>query len=200
MLKRNRLMCLTLLPIFMTPSTVTPFQNQAWQHIEKQVDNNEMVFQTNEIGLIKTDLEIQLDKDRLEFEKQKERLRKQKELEEQKRNEPEWQEQIFILTYYGATYNECGNTKFITASGIPVNEGHIAVPKEIPFGSKIMINGNEYIATDRGNPKYICILKDGSIRVDIFISRINGESISQYEKRIAKMGTQKVNGKILIKE
>jgi hypothetical protein len=159
-----------------------------------------MVFQTNELGLIKTDLEIQLEKDKIEFEKQKERLRKKKELEEQKKDIKDSHKQTFILTYYGATYNECGNNKFITASGIPVREGHIAVPKEIPFGSKIIINGTEYIATDRGNPKYICMLNDGSIRVDIFVGRMNGESVSQYEKRIAKMGTQKVVGELYINE
>jgi hypothetical protein len=160
-----------------------------------------MVLHTDKLGLIKNPVIEKLEKDKDNLNKKKteeERLRK--ELEEQKNKIKENHYQTFILTYYGATYNECGNNKFITASGVPVKEGHIAVPKEIPFGSKIIINGNEYIATDRGNPKYICILNDGSIRVDIFVSRINGESTSQYEKRIAKMGTKKIVGELHIKE
>jgi hypothetical protein len=37
MLKRNRLKYLMLIPVFMTPNTLTPFQNQAWQHIKRML-------------------------------------------------------------------------------------------------------------------------------------------------------------------
>lgn len=203
MLRGKRIVCLLSTSLLFTyPTNIqAPFHNLAEQSIEKQIDN-EMVLKTNELGLIENPFITKTKKLKEENDKKKaeeERLRKQKELEEQKKNEIENHKQMFILTYYGATYNECGNNKFITASGVPVREGHIAVPKEIPFGSKIIINGNEYIATDRGNPKYICMLNDGSIRVDIFISRRSGEPTSQYEKRIKQMGTKKVVGELYIK-
>ena len=199
----NRIVCflsITLLFTFPTEKNVSPFQTT-----QVVVKDNEGMVQADKLGLLVNPIFEKLEKDKIEFEQKKAeedklKLQNQKELEVQKENIKESHKQVFILTYYGATYNECGNDKFITASGVPVREGHIAVPKEIPFGSKLIINGNEYIATDRGNPKYICMLNDGSIRVDIFISRRNGESTIQYEKRIKQMGTKKVVGELYIKE
>lgn len=197
----NRIVCLlsiTLLFTFPTGSNISPFQTT-----QVVVKDTEGMVQVDRFGLLINPILEKLEKDKIESEQKKVeelKLQKEKDLEKQKKNIKENHKQMFILTYYGATYNECGNDKFITASGIPVRQGHIAVPKEIPFGSKIIINGNEYIATDRGNPKYICMLNDGSIRVDIFISRRSGESTNQYEKRIAKMGTQKIVGELYIKE
>ena len=122
-------------------------------------------------------------------------------IEEKKRKEEEEKlnhRRNFIVTYYGATYNECGNNHFITASGVPVEEGHIAVPRNIPFGSKIILKGKEYIATDTGNPKYICELSDGSLRVDVFVGRQYGENDYQYEKRVNNMGTKKIEGELCL--
>ena len=121
--------------------------------------------------------------------------------EEKKRKEEEEKlthQRNFIVTYYGATYNECGNNHFITASGVPVEEGHIAVPRNIPFGSKIILEGKEYIATDTGNPKYICELSDGTLRVDVFVRRQYGENDYQYEKRVNNMGTKKIEGELYL--
>ena len=122
-------------------------------------------------------------------------------IEEKKRKEEEEKlnhRRNFIVTYYGATYNECGNNHFITASGVPVEEGHIAVPRSIPFGSKIILEGKEYIATDTGNPKYICELSDGTLRVDVFVGRQYGENDYQYEKRVNNMGTKKIEGELYL--
>lgn len=119
---------------------------------------------------------------------------------EQERIEKEKYKRTFIVTYYGSTYNECGNNHFITASGIPVQEGHIAVPRSIPFGSKIILDGIEYIATDTGNPKYICELSDGTLRVDVFVGRQYGENDYQYEKRVNNMGTKKIEGELYMKQ
>ena len=122
-------------------------------------------------------------------------------IEEKKRKEEEEKlnhRRNFIVTYYGATYNECGNNHFITASGVPVEEGHIAVPRNIPFGSKIILEGKEYIATDTGNPKYICELSDGTLRVDVFVGRQYGENDYQYEKRVNNMGTKKIEGELYL--
>ena len=72
--------------------------------------------------------------DKIEEQRRQEEEKKRKE-EKEKLNH----RRNFIVTYYGATYNECGNNHFITASGVPVEEGHIAVPRNIPFGSKIIL-------------------------------------------------------------
>ena len=132
------------------------------------------------------------------------KIEEQHRIEEEKKRKEEEEKlnhrRNFIVTYYGATYNECGNNHFITASGVPVEEGHIAVPRSIPFGSKIILEGNEYIATDTGNPKYICELSDGTLRVDVFIERQYGENDYQYEKRVNNMGAKRIVGELYLKQ
>ena len=76
----------------------------------------------------------------------------------------------FKITYYCACEKCCGKSPShpaygITASGTTVEEGRtIAVdPSVIPLGSKVKINGHEYVAEDTG----------GAIkghRIDIYIS------------------------------
>ena len=95
----------------------------------------------------------------------------------------------FILTYYSGSAKENGNSLMKTASGTKMVAGRtIAVPRSIPFGTKIYIKGHEYIAEDTGNPKYICVLPNGDIRVDIYVDSIND---------IPKCGVEKVKGYIL---
>ncbi|WP_252251275.1 3D domain-containing protein [Clostridium sp. VAP52] len=206
----NKTMCLLSLSLLFTASTVnTKPTFVAEQSIEK-INLKEMV-QTdlkNELPMNKLRVHngektsIQLyteeqEKIRLETEKQKKLKEERLKGQEQEENE---HKRNFIVSYYGATYNECGNNHFITASGIPVAEGQIAVPRNIPFGSKIILEGIEYIATDTGNPKYICELSDGTLRVDVFIARDVCENDYKYEKRINSMGIKKVSGELYIKE
>ena len=198
-------------------TTVTSFANECKDTVNGN-KNNKILEDANEQRLI-NDLNVQLfnikdfgnksyniNKSIKEYNllKQKVEARlkqiEERELEEQKRLEEEKNKhkRNFIVTYYGSTYNECGNNHFITASGVPVEEGHIAVPNNIPFGSKIILNGVEYLATDTGNPKYICELDDGTLRVDVFVARQYGESDYQYEKRVNNMGTKKIEGELYL--
>lgn len=153
---------------------------------------------TNAIGKFITPLEQSMQEYKLQKEKLKQKEELKKQLEEEQERKRKQHEQNFVVSYYGATYNECGNNHFITASGVPVQAGHIAAPKEIPFGSKVILNGTEYVVADRGNPKYICILDDGSIKIDVFVPRLNGESTKDYETRINNMGIDKVVGELYI--
>ena len=195
----NRTMCLSMVLLsssllFTIPTaTMTPLANNI-----KEEANVDIMVHKDRFGLGINPIQEQFEKDRIELGKKKDEKAKIL-LKEQQKNEPEWEEKTFIISYYGATYNECGNNKFITASGIPVKEGQVAVPKDIPFGSKLIINGIEYIATDRGNPNYIKTLSNGNIKVDVFIQRLSYETDYQYEKRINKLGVRKVVGKLLIK-
>lgn len=181
-----------LLPTFVSPSTITPVHNKAMQIAEKRVDNNEMV-----LDLRLKKLQEQVEKDKIELDKKKaeEEAKKQKQLEEQKKNEPQWQ--TFILTYYGLLASECGNTKGITASGKRISRGMIASPTQLKFGTRIMIEGNEYVVEDRGSSKYIKVNNDGSIRLDVYLPRLDGESDSAYYKRIQSKGVKKVQGYII---
>lgn len=57
----------------------------------------------------------------------------------------------YKITYYCACMRCCGKTNGITASGEKVKAGvTVAAPKEFPFGTKLLINGNTYIVQDRG--------------------------------------------------
>jgi 3D (Asp-Asp-Asp) domain-containing protein len=52
----------------------------------------------------------------------------------------------YKITYYCACMKCCGKTNGITASGEKVKAGvTVAAPKDFPFGTKLLINGNTYI-------------------------------------------------------
>lgn len=69
----------------------------------------------------------------------------------------------FKLTAYCACKKCCGKSNGITASGVKATAGRtVAVDSTIPFGTKLIIDGHEYVAEDRG----------GAInenRIDIFM-------------------------------
>lgn len=71
----------------------------------------------------------------------------------------------FKLTAYCDCAYCCGKTDGITATGTKATEGRtIAVdPSVIPYGSVVIINGNEYIAEDCGGAI------DGN-RIDVFFN------------------------------
>lgn len=152
-------------------------------------------------------MEKEFEKHRIEREKklEEERLRKLEEerlrKEEEKRQAHQrWLEQntkTFVLTYYGSTVNECGNDLGITASGKKVQSGMVASPPCLSFGTQIQIGDNVYVVEDRGHPDFIKQNNDGSIRLDVYIPRLSGESTAQYEKRVNDMGVKRVQGVIL---
>ena len=80
-----------------------------------------------------------------------------------KSTEPEGKAMTLTATAYCDCYNCCGKTDGITATGTKATAGRtIAVdPDLIPYGSKVIINGNTYIAEDCGGAIQ-------SNRVDIF--------------------------------
>jgi 3D (Asp-Asp-Asp) domain-containing protein len=185
MLKGNRLLCLTLLPIFITPSTIKPFHNQAWQHIENKVDNNEMV---QDIRLKK--LQEQFEKDRIELEKKKTDEEAKRQKEEPKISEPQWQE--FELTFYSSLNCENGFGA-ITSTGSKLFDGVVA-SNHYKINTRIKLQGwGEVTVLDRGSNKYF----NNDYRLDVYIPREHGESDSHYFNRVNKMGRVKVKGYIV---
>jgi 3D (Asp-Asp-Asp) domain-containing protein len=85
----------------------------------------------------------------------------------------------FKITYYCPCTSCSGEWGYSTATGVRAEEGRtIAVdPKVIPYGSKVTINGHEYIAEDCG----------GAIKgnkIDIFIEdhdKANSLGVDYYE-------------------
>jgi len=59
-----------------------------------------------------------------------------------------------IVTAY-SKYETCPNRECITASGTVATVGTtVACPREIPFYTKVIINGNEYTCHDRTHIRY----------------------------------------------
>ena len=73
----------------------------------------------------------------------------------------------------------------------------VASPPCLSFGTQIQIGDNVYVVEDRGHPDFIKQNNDGSIRLDVYIPRLSGESTAQYEKRVNDMGVKRVQGVIL---
>ena len=90
------------------------------------------------------------------------------------------EKQKAIITYYDACVKCCRKTDGITASGEKAKENRtIAVPKNIPFGTKIAIGCRTYTAEDRGSAiKYV----DGYMKIDIYVKS---------HKEAKKLGTYK---------
>lgn len=58
--------------------------------------------------------------------------------------------QVCIVTAYTAAADECGGkSDGITASGTKVTENRTVAADHLPFGTRIRINGQEYIVEDR---------------------------------------------------
>ena len=94
-----------------------------------------------------------------------------------------------IITYYAELPNELGNGS-VTASGKQVQDGFIAAPDEYEFGTEIIIDGKTYVVEDRGG--YINTLEDGTIRLNIFVPRLDGENDTDYNNRVLQMGVTEV--------
>lgn len=64
---------------------------------------------------------------------------------------PKYREVLAEISYYTSAADECGKSNGITASGTQATEGRtIAMSQEIPFGTKVIIDGFEYTVEDRG--------------------------------------------------
>ena len=73
------------------------------------------------------------------------------------------------VSYYCPCYICCGKEDGITASGNIAIEGiTVALPSSIPLGTRIVIDGHEYVCQDRGGA--IIDYGNNYIRADIFLN------------------------------
>lgn len=92
------------------------------------------------------------------------------------------------ISYYTISYSDCGNIKGITSSGKHIQEGMIAAPHDIPFGTQLILPdmGVTYDVQDRGGD----ITWSGDImKIDVYV-----EGASQSE--LNKLGVKYVKGYI----
>lgn len=123
----------------------------------------------------------------------------------QKTQEKDYKEVTLTLTFYTGLESENGKgMAYMNARGgkLIANQS-IAVPRDIPFGSVLEIEGyNKRTVDDRGSKKYIKWLNDDKthMKVDLYIARNKGESDKKYWKRVSDMGVIKdVKAKLYIK-
>ena len=110
------------------------------------------------------------------------------------------------LTFYTSLASCNGDSSCLTASGEYLNSKTIAVPRQndstkpiYPFGTKVEIEGyGEKLVQDTGNPSYLKIKDDGTVIIDVFIPRINGESDNQYLQRVSDMGRVQTTAKVYL--
>lgn len=90
-----------------------------------------------------------------------------------------------VATHYTVSVRDCGNTLGITASGKKVREGMISVPKNISFGTEIVLedkggNTKKYVAEDTGSA--IKWLDEDTMKVDIFVPDATYEELMDLGK------------------
>ena len=61
---------------------------------------------------------------------------------------------IATITAYSASEDETDSRPWEMASGKTVYEGAVACPRNIPLGTKVEINGSEFVCEDRMNIRY----------------------------------------------
>lgn len=71
---------------------------------------------------------------------------------------------LCTVTAYTASFEECGKTDGITASGVKATENHTVACDFLEFGTQVVIMGQTYVVEDRigeGHPSKIDIfMKD----------------------------------------
>ena len=65
------------------------------------------------------------------------------------------------ITHYCPCAQCCGKADGITASGVPATVGRTVANGSLPFGTRIQINGKEYVVEDRGV---------GDFTIDVFVA------------------------------
>lgn len=109
-------------------------------------------------------------------------------------NDKNVKEVTFHLSFYTNLACENGGWANLTASGKKLTDGMVA-NNHLPFGTKIYIEGYGLkTVEDRGSSKYF----DDETKVDVFVPRLDGETDSQYHKRVNNMGRKTVKGYIFM--
>ena len=103
-----------------------------------------------------------------------------------------FEKHTFELSFYSDLNCENGYGN-LTASGKTLSSGMIA-NNYLDFGTNIYLDGYGLkIVEDRGSNKYFNAVN----KADVFVPRIQGESDSEYYKRVNMLGRKNVDGYIL---
>lgn len=117
-----------------------------------------------------------------------------------------------IVSYYTYLPSSTGSGDGITATGKKVTNSSLAIPRNdelLKYGTKVEFeflapqymkdyNGQYLtrIADDTGSPKHIRKVDENTYRVDVFCSRLENETDTQYHNRVYSYGKTKTKMKI----
>lgn len=93
------------------------------------------------------------------------------------------------ISYYTVSFQDCGNTRGITSSGLPIQSDMIAAPNNIKFGTQISIPsmGRVFTVQDRGG----AIGYEGdTMMIDVYVPNAT-------QSQLNKLGVKYTNGYIL---
>lgn len=110
---------------------------------------------------------------------------------------PQGRKVALTLSHYTDSAEENGGYAGLDAMGQKLVWGTMA-SNNFDKGTKIYVDEYEHVFTvsDVGSSKYLKVLDDGSIKVDIFVPRLDGESREDYKARVLYMGVIKTTGYI----
>lgn len=197
MCKKDIIAMLSLAMLGLTAWDIQDYNSQSQALLSAKVDKQKYETNTNKVKKIVDECEkykreeyinqkveeLRAEKERIRLEEEE---RKRKEEEEQRRQQEEQvrleQERAVVnrggdipngrvvdveVSFYCSCSQCCAGGSGITASGKHVQEGMIACPSDIPFGTRILIDGVTYTCEDTGS--YIKWI-NGIMRVDIYTS------------------------------
>lgn len=98
--------------------------------------------------------------------------------------------QDFIFTYYTSLPSENGGYT-VTCNGSPLVDGIVA-SNHYPQGTKLYINDRVFTVADKGSSRF-----NSPNRLDVFVSKRNGESNGEYLQRVNNMGVTRHKGFVL---
>ena len=120
------------------------------------------------------------------------------EVKEEVKVKSEWINVNLHVSYYtDLPIENTPNKPTTDAQGNKLIKSTIAIPRDLPLGTKFIIDGfdGEYVGRDRGSKKYIKWLSEDTMKIDMHIPRNKGESDSTYYKRVNNMGVTKTTGR-----
>ena len=102
-----------------------------------------------------------------------------------------------IITFYTSLAGENSGHESLNAQGGRLYPGTIA-SNCLPFGTKITTEQYGLLTVEDRGSKNFNFINDHTYRVDMYISKQNGESNRQYQKRVYNMGKVEIDAKLLL--
>lgn len=100
-----------------------------------------------------------------------------------------------IISHYSDMDYENGQGA-INAQDERLKFGMIAIPRDLPLNTKFYIKGykTQFVGSDRGSSRHIRWVNNNTMKIDMFVERLDSESDYEYAQRISDLGVKKTIG------